>query len=121
MGLHVVKDRDGNEWILNDDEYALHRSTEEFKTLAGAVLQTAHARGGVPLVLNVVLFALCGVLYLIGTVTGSLQPNASLLTKLAAPVLPVVLAIYLIRKFRWIAMLVQALVLFALFKAHTGV
>ena len=116
--MRIVKDKDGSERILTEDEYRSFQSNQAFLDFASEGLSMAHAHGGIAMVINVLLFGLCALLYLIGAFGGYFFEREEMFTSgLLAPILPTIMIWHVIRKRPWIAVLLQVAILVGIFFA----
>ncbi|MFD2752864.1 hypothetical protein [Comamonas terrae] len=113
--LRVIKDKDGNERIVTEDEYHREKSLNAFGGVIEAVAISAHQSGGLLFAANCLLFILLVLLYMLGCVAYNIHPEGtSVLAMIGKGVVGLGVLGTLVAQTRWIALLVQLAVLFGL-------
>lgn len=75
--LHIVKDKDGNERVMNDKEYSEYRSLNAAGNLFQLVISGAFQRGGFVLAANVLVLICNALLYLVACIGGYFPPHVT--------------------------------------------
>jgi len=106
--IHIVKDKDGNERLMTDEEYARYKSLNTFGDLAGAVAASAHQQGGLLHAANCLLLIVLSLLFMLACLAYDLfPPGTTTLEKIGTAISGFLILLGLILKTRWLAFLVQ--------------
>lgn len=106
--FHIVKDKDGNEQVMTDEEYSRHKSLNAFGGFVEAATVSAYQHGGVLHALNILLLVGLTLLLMIGSVAYDIfPPDTSALGKVGQVAGGILIVVGLIMRARWIALLVQ--------------
>lgn len=106
--FHIVKDEDGNERLMTDEEYARYKSLNAFGDFAGAVAGSAYQQGGLLHAANCLLLIVISLLFTLAWLAYDLfPPGTTTLEKIGTAVSGLFIFLGLILKTRWIAFLVK--------------
>ena len=113
--IHIVKDKDGNERLMTDEEYARYRSLNAFGDFAGAVAASAHQQGGLLHAANCLLLIAVSLLFMLACLAYDLfPPGTTTLEKIGTGACGLAIFLALILRTRWMAFLVQTSVIVSL-------
>lgn len=106
--IHIVKDKDGNERLMTDEEYARYKSLNAFGDFAGAVAASAHQQGGLLHAANCLLLIAISLLFVLACLAYNLfPPGTTTLEKIGMAAGGLLIFLGLILKTRWIAFVAQ--------------
>lgn len=114
--FHIVKDKDGNERVMNDKEYAEYKSLNAAGDFVQAVAVGAFQSGGLVLALNLLLPLGIMLFYMMACLSQKAIPQDwTVMEEVGVGASLVLIPLGLIRVNRWLALLFNVTIFGALF------